>query len=94
MITIFINGLSGKMGKTINNLILDDPDFEIVKTVSESDVVIDFSRPESTTTAVTPWPVTPCLYAPITLISSPGISILASCLVDLASYCFARFSWS
>ena len=48
MKTIFINGLSGKMGKTINNLILDDPDFEIVKTVSESDVVIDFSRPEST----------------------------------------------
>ena len=48
MITTFINGLSGKMGKTINNLILDDPDFEIVKTVSESDVVIDFSRPEST----------------------------------------------
>jgi 4-hydroxy-tetrahydrodipicolinate reductase len=48
MIAIFINGLSGKMGKTINNLILDDPDFEIVKTVSESDVVIDFSRPEST----------------------------------------------
>ena len=48
MKTIFINGLSGKMGKTINNLILDDPDFGIVKTVSESDVVIDFSRPEST----------------------------------------------
>ena len=33
MKTIFINGLSGKMGKTINNLILDDPDFEIVKTI-------------------------------------------------------------
>ena len=48
MKTIFINGLSGKMGKTINNLILDDPDFEIVKTVNDSDVVIDFSRPEST----------------------------------------------
>ena len=48
MKTIFINGLSGKMGKTINNLILNDPDFEIVKTVSDSDVVIDFSRPEST----------------------------------------------
>ena len=43
MKTIFINGLSGKMGKTINNLILNDPDFEIVKTVSDSDVVIDFS---------------------------------------------------
>ena len=32
MKTIFINGLSGKMGKTINNLILDDADFKIVKT--------------------------------------------------------------
>ena len=48
MKTVFVNGLSGKMGKTINNLILDDPDFEIVKTISDSDVVIDFSRPEST----------------------------------------------
>ena len=48
MKTIFINGLSGKMGKTINNLILDDADFEIVKTISDSDLVIDFSRPEST----------------------------------------------
>lgn len=48
MKTIFVNGLSGKMGKTINSLILDDPDFEFVKTVSDSDVVIDFSRPKST----------------------------------------------
>jgi len=48
MNTVFVNGLSGKMGKTINRLILDDPDFEIVKTVIDSDVVIDFSRPEST----------------------------------------------
>ena len=48
MKTIFINGLSGKMGKTINNLILDDSDLEIVKTIRDSDVVIDFSRPEST----------------------------------------------
>jgi 4-hydroxy-tetrahydrodipicolinate reductase len=48
MKTVFVNGLSGKMGKTINNLILDDLDFEIVKTISDSDVVIDFSRPEST----------------------------------------------
>jgi 4-hydroxy-tetrahydrodipicolinate reductase len=52
MKTIFINGLSGKMGKTINNLILDDADFEIVKTISDSDVVIDFSRPESTISLV------------------------------------------
>ena len=48
MKTIFVNGLSGKMGKTIKNLILDDADFEIVKTISDSDLVIDFSRPEST----------------------------------------------
>ena len=48
MKTIFINGLSGKMGKTINNLILDDSDLEIVKTIRDSDVIIDFSRPEST----------------------------------------------
>ena len=48
MKTIFVNGLSGKMGKTINNLILDDSDLEIVKTIRDSDVVIDFSRPEST----------------------------------------------
>jgi len=52
MKTIFINGLSGKMGKTINNLIQDDADFEIVKTISDSDVVIDFSRPESTISLV------------------------------------------
>ena len=48
MKTIFVNGLSGKMGKTLKNLILDDADFEIVKTISDSDLVIDFSRPEST----------------------------------------------
>ena len=47
MKTIFVNGLSGKMGKTINNLILDDSDLEIVKTIRDSDVIIDFSRPES-----------------------------------------------
>jgi 4-hydroxy-tetrahydrodipicolinate reductase len=46
--TIFVNGLSGKMGKTINNLILEDPGFKIVKKISDSDIVIDFSRPEST----------------------------------------------
>ena len=48
MKTIFINGLSGKMGKAINNLILDDADLKIVKIISDSDVVVDFSRPEST----------------------------------------------
>jgi 4-hydroxy-tetrahydrodipicolinate reductase len=52
MKAIFINGLSGKMGVAMKNLILDNPDFEIVKTISDSDVVIDFSRPESTMTLV------------------------------------------
>ena len=44
MKTIFVNGLSGKMGKTIKNLILDNADFEIVKTISDSDLVIDFFK--------------------------------------------------
>jgi 4-hydroxy-tetrahydrodipicolinate reductase len=48
MKTIFVNGLSGKMGIAIKDIILDDPDFEIVKTLSDSDIVIDFSRPQST----------------------------------------------
>ena len=48
MKNIFVNGLSGKMGIAIKDIILDDPDFEIVKIVSDSDIVIDFSRPEST----------------------------------------------
>ena len=48
MKNIFVNGLSGKMGIAIKDIIFDDPDFEIVKTVSDSDIVIDFSRPEST----------------------------------------------
>jgi dihydrodipicolinate reductase len=46
MKTIFVNGLSGKMGIAIKDKILDDPDFEIVKTLSDSDIVIDFSRRE------------------------------------------------
>ena len=48
MKNIFVNGLSGKMGIAIKDIVLGDPDFEIVKTVSDSDIVIDFSRPEST----------------------------------------------
>ena len=48
MKNIFVNGLSGKMGIAIKDIVLNDPDFEIVKTVSDSDIVIDFSRPEST----------------------------------------------
>ena len=42
MKNIFVNGLSGKMGIALKDIILDDPDFEIVKTVSDSD--IDWQR--------------------------------------------------
>lgn len=52
MKNIFVNGLSGKMGIAIKDIVLNDPDFEIVKTVSDSDIVIDFSRPESTISLV------------------------------------------
>ena len=48
MSSIYINGLSGKMGITLKNLIKDEPNLEIVETVKDSDLIIDFSRPEST----------------------------------------------
>lgn len=48
MNAIFVNGLSGKMGVAIKNLVLDDSDFKIVKKLIDSDLIIDFSRPEST----------------------------------------------
>jgi|TARA_E500000178_G_scaffold305432_1_gene316934 4-hydroxy-tetrahydrodipicolinate reductase len=46
--SVFINGLSGKMGIALKNLIQDEPNLEIVKTIKDSDLIIDFSRPEST----------------------------------------------
>ena len=48
MSSIYINGLSGKMGITLKNLIKNEPNLEIVETVKDSDLIIDFSRPEST----------------------------------------------
>ena len=48
MSSIYINGLSGKMGITLKNLIKDEPNLEIVETIKDSDLIIDFSRPEST----------------------------------------------
>ena len=48
MSSVFINGLSGKMGIALKNLIQDEPNLEIVKTIKDSDLIIDFSRPEST----------------------------------------------
>ena len=48
MKTIFVNGLSGKMGAAIQNLVSDESGFKIVKKVMDSDLIIDFSRPGST----------------------------------------------
>jgi len=48
MNAILVNGLSGKMGVAIKNLVLDYSDFKIVKKLIDSDLIIDFSRPEST----------------------------------------------
>ena len=48
MKAIFVNGLSGKMGVAIKNLVSDESGFKIVKKAIDADLVIDFSRPEST----------------------------------------------
>ena len=49
MLHIFINGVSGKMGKAILELSQKDKAISVVtdKSSKEIDVVIDFSRPES-----------------------------------------------
>ncbi len=38
MKTIFVNGLSGKMGTAIKNLVSDESNFKIVKTAIDSDL--------------------------------------------------------
>ena len=50
MLNVYINGLSGKMGQTILHLCDTDHDLNVVttKNLEKIDVVIDFSRPEST----------------------------------------------
>ncbi len=50
MINIFINGLSGKMGSSVMDVSKNHSDVAILKCneMISADVVIDFSRPEST----------------------------------------------
>tara|TARA_Y100001949_G_scaffold173487_1_gene179136 strand:+ start:626 stop:1276 length:651 start_codon:yes stop_codon:yes gene_type:complete len=48
MIELYINGLSGRMGKTLVNLIQEKQEFEVIDDLSSADVVIDFSHPSST----------------------------------------------
>ena len=50
MINIHINGLSGKMGSSLKGLLDKNKDFKLVPQFNINnfiDVVIDFSRPES-----------------------------------------------
>ena len=49
MLKIYVNGSSGKMGQALTNLINQSKEFNLVtKETSLSDVVIDFSHPDST----------------------------------------------
>ena len=47
MTKIYINGLSGKMGSSICDIAANDETISIVNDIKNADVVIDFSRPES-----------------------------------------------
>ena len=47
MTNIYINGLSGKMGSSICDIAANDETISIVNDIKNADVVIDFSRPES-----------------------------------------------
>ena len=47
MLNIYVNGLSGKMGSSILNQVSKIEDILIIESIANCDVVIDFSRPES-----------------------------------------------
>ena len=48
MIELYINGSSGRMGTTINDLVYANDEFDVTDNLSSADVVIDFSHPSST----------------------------------------------
>jgi 4-hydroxy-tetrahydrodipicolinate reductase len=47
MLKIYVNGLSGKMGSSLLNQVSHMENISIVEAISDCEVVIDFSRPES-----------------------------------------------
>jgi 4-hydroxy-tetrahydrodipicolinate reductase len=47
MLNIFVNGLSGKMGSSIQNQVSQIDNISVVELIKDCNVVIDFSRPES-----------------------------------------------
>ena len=48
MIELYINGSSGRMGTTINDLVNANDEFKVTDNLTSADVVIDFSHPSST----------------------------------------------
>ena len=48
MIELYINGRSGRMGTTINDLVNTNDEFKVTENLTSADVVIDFSHPLST----------------------------------------------
>ncbi len=47
MLNLFVNGISGKMGSSILNLVSKIESVSIIDSIIDCDVVVDFSRPES-----------------------------------------------
>ena len=47
MLNLFVNGISGKMGSSILNLVSNIESVLIIDSIIDCDVVVDFSRPES-----------------------------------------------
>ncbi len=48
MIELYINGSSGRMGTTINDLVNTNEEFKVTENLTSADVVVDFSHPTST----------------------------------------------
>ena len=52
MLNLFVNGISGKMGSSIINLVSNIENVLITDSIIDCDVVVDFSRPESSVSMV------------------------------------------
>ena len=48
MKAVFINGATGKMGTEVFSLLENDKNFKASDSIKTADLIIDFSRPEST----------------------------------------------
>ena len=48
MKAVFINGATGKMGAEVFSLLENDKNFQVSNSIKTANLIIDFSRPEST----------------------------------------------